>query len=180
MLKSSDWVTLTDSEQVVWSGGPSAVLVARELLAETLLVVVGIVVAGYGPGLFEGLGISFLEALPAGVRIVGLLLAVAGILLWLLTYLRFSSIEYLVTTDEVYVKRGLVSRSVTNLRIDRIQDCGFEQSALQRLLGYGDVYVSTAGSGGAELVFEDVSDPANVNSTITNQLDGASQRRRTA
>lgn len=179
-MRSSDWLTLTDGEQVVWSGGPSTVLVARELLAETGLVVVGILVAGYGPRLVDGLGSPLLDALPAGVRVIGLLLAVVGIVAWLVTYLRFQSIEYLVTNDEVYVKRGLVSRSVTNLRLDRIQDCGFEQSALQRVLGYGDVYVSTAGSGGAELVFEDVGDPARVNSVITQELDGTYARRTTA
>ncbi|QLD89062.1 PH domain-containing protein [Natronomonas salina] len=173
MRQVPDWVTLTDGEKIVWSGGPSPVVIASSLLGEAVLVVVGLIIAGIGPGLVDGGTFPGAGALPGGIRFVGLIIALAGILAGLWTYLRFQSVEYVITSDELYVKRGMLSRSVTNLRLDRIQDSGFNQSASQRLLGYGDVYVSTAGSGGAELVFRNVNDPARVNNAITEQLDAA-------
>ena len=179
MARIPGWVTLTDGEELVWSGGPSPVQITSQLLGEMALVLAGLVVAAVGPRVVAGMAVPGLEALPGGIAFVGLLLAVLGLLAGLLTYLRFQAVEYLVTTDELYVKRGLVSRSVTNLRLDRIQDSGFEQSAFQRLLGYGDVYVSTAGSSGADLVFRNVRDPSTVNSVITEQLDAARTPRST-
>ena len=100
----------------------------------------------------------------AGVHRLGVALAVAS-------YLRVRAVEYLITSTELYRKRGLLSRSVRNLRLDRVQDSGFEQGALQRLLGYGTVRVSTAGGGGVEMRFRAVADPEAVNARITRQLD---------
>ena len=171
MSRVPDWVTLTDREQVVWRGGPSPIKVAWELLGEAVVVIVGLAIAAATPTSVAGVPI------PEAVGLLGLLLAVLGLLAGLLTYLRYDAVTYLITTEEVYVKRGLFSRSVTNLRLDRIQDCGFEQSRLQRVLGYGDVYVSTAGRSGVELVFEDVPRPSTVNGYITEELDATQSRR---
>ena len=171
MSRVPDWVTLTEGERVVWTGGPSAYRVASELAGEAVLVVVGLAVAAGAPSTVAGVDV------PDVVALLGLLVALAGLLAGLVTYLRYDAITYLLTTEEVYVKRGLYSRSVTNLRLDRVQDCGFEQSTLQRLLGYGDVYVSTAGRSGVELVFEDVPRPSEVNSIVTEELDAARPRR---
>lgn len=167
MSRVPDWVTLTDGEQVVWTGGPSALRVAGELVGEAVVVVVGLAIAAATPAEVAGVTI------PEAVGMVGLLIALVGLLAGLLTYLRYDAIKYLVTTEEVYVKRGLFSRAVTNLRLDRVQDSGFEQTSLQRLLGYGDVYVSTAGRSGVELIFEDVPRPSKVNGVITEELDAA-------
>ena len=75
-----------------------------------------------------------------------------------------------MTPGCVHRKQGLLSRSVRNLRLDWVQDSGFKQGALQRLLGYGTVRVSTAG-GGVEMRFRAVADPEAVNARITRQLD---------
>jgi len=81
------------------------------------------------------------------------------------------STRYLVTSDEVYVKNGLFSRSVTNARLDQIQNTTFTQSALGRALSYGDVHMDTAGHAGTEIVFRNAADPDAVVAAITRQLD---------
>ena len=166
-----DWVTLTDDETVVWRGGPSTARVVQELLGETLLVVGGLAVVAVGSGAVAAVDPPTLSAVPLGLVGVGLAVVLLGIVLGVVTYLRFRAIEYLITTSELYRKRGLFSRSVRNLRLERVQDSGFQQSAVQRLLGYGTVHVSTAGGGGVELRFRDVPDPEAVNGRITRQLD---------
>ena len=166
-----DWVTLTDDETVVWRGGPSTARVVQELLGETLLVVVGIAVVAVGSGAVAAVDPPTLSAVPLGLVGIGLAVVLLGVVLGVVTYLRFRAIVYLITTSELYRKRGLFSRSVRNLRLERVQDSGFRQSAVQRLLGYGTVHVSTAGGGGVELRFRDVPDPEAVNGRITRQLD---------
>ncbi|PSQ41962.1 hypothetical protein BRD14_05360 [Halobacteriales archaeon SW_5_68_122] len=166
-----DWVTLTDDETVVWRGGPSTARVVQELLGETLLVVVGIAVVAVGSGAVAAVDPPTLSAVPLGLVGVGLAVVLLGVVLGVVTYLRFRAIVYLITTSELYRKRGLFSRSVRNLRLERVQDSGFRQSAVQRLLGYGTVHVSTAGGGGVELRFRHVTDPEAVNGRIARQLD---------
>ena len=166
-----DWVTLTDDETVVWRGGPSTARVVQELLGETLLVVVGIAVVAVGSGAVAAVDPPTLSAVPLELVGIGLAVVLLGVVLGVVTYLRFRAIEYLITTSELYRKRGLFSRSVRNLRLERVQDSGFRQSAVQRLLGYGTVHVSTAGGGGVELRFRHVPDPETVNGRITRQLD---------
>ena len=166
-----DWVTLTDDETVVWRGGPSTARVVQELLGETLLVAVGIAAVAVGSGAVAAVDPPTLSAVPLGLVGIGLAVVLLGVVLGVVTYLRFRAIVYLITTSELYRKRGLFSRSVRNLRLGRVQDSGFRQSAVQRLLGYGTVHVSTAGGGGVELRFRHVPDPGAVNSRITRQLD---------
>ncbi|MFW5919501.1 MAG: PH domain-containing protein [Halanaeroarchaeum sp.] len=166
-----DWVTLTEGEQVVWRGGPATVRIAQELIGEAVLVVLGLWLAVAPPAALFGVALPTIPVVPLGLVGVGLVLAGVGVLSGVVTYLRFRAVEYLVTTEELYHKRGLLSRSVTNLRLERVQDSGFTQSAFQRLFDYGHVHVSTAGGGGVELRFADVDDPSAVNAVITEHLD---------
>lgn len=166
-----DWVTLTDGEEIVWRGGPAKVRVAEELVGEAVIVVVGLGLAVVQPAAVFGVALPTVPVVPLGLAGIGLALAGLGVLSGVATYLRFWAVEYLVTTEELYHKRGFLSRSVTNLRLERVQDTGFTQTLFQRLFDYGHVHVSTAGGGGVELRFENVDDPAAVNATITENLD---------
>lgn len=171
-----DWVTLTDDEEIHWFGGPSVAPLARKLVGPTVLALVGIVLVVAQPESVLGVSLSELPFLSRGLTIVGLVLLGIGVAIGMLAYLRHSSIGYVLTSEELYVKRGLVSRDVTNVRLERVQDTGFTQSGLERLLGYGDVTVSTAGSSGIELRFRNVDDPATVNNRISEQVDRARER----
>jgi uncharacterized membrane protein YdbT with pleckstrin-like domain len=155
MSVAPDWVTLTADEQVLWSGHPSHFLAVRSLLGGLALAVFGVVLAALVPAL---------SWFPLVLVPVGVLVVVAGVV-------SHRSTAYVITSAEVYEKTGLFSRTVTNLRLDRIQNTTFAQSFTERLLGYGDVRVDTAGSGGTELVLRAVPDPSGVNAVLTEQLD---------
>lgn len=169
-----DWVTLTEGETAVWSGGPSIASISGTLARDGVLAMAG-VLAAMRPGLFG----PFSEQL-ASLGTLPLALTALAVGHALVAVARWQAVEYLVTSEELYRKRGLVSRDVKNLRIGQIQNTGFTQSATQRLLGYGTVYVSTAGSGGTELAFADVADPEGVNGVVTEQLDAFREREATA
>ncbi|MFC7158100.1 PH domain-containing protein, partial [Halomarina halobia] len=120
-----DWVTLGPNEQVVWSGHPSLYPAALSLVAGAVLFLLG--------------PVSF-ALLPEPWSLIGIGLLLAGIAVALVTYFRHRSTRYVITSNEVYEKRGLLSRQVTSLRMDRVQNTTYEQSFLQRLLSYGDVH----------------------------------------
>ena len=170
MENPPDWVTLTDGEEVVWTGPPSLRPYAVEMLVPLVLVL-----AGVGVLLFPVGGLAFVSALPAGVTgpaqlgVAGLL-ALIGLLAVVGELLRWYSHQFLVTTEEVYHKRGILSRDVTNLPLDSVETTNFTQSPLGRLLSYGDVHVATAGTDGTEVVFTKVGDPDDVVEEITRQV----------
>lgn len=161
---SPPWVTLTDGERIVWIGGPSTYLITGRLTAAAVLAVVGAALAA---------------TVPTDVRWIPLLLVPLGVLIAAYAWLRHRSTRYVITTDEVYKKTGLLSRAVINLRMDRIQNTSFSQSLTERVLHFGDVHIDTAGSGTTELVLESVPHPDRVNGIITEQLDAVHEARRT-
>jgi uncharacterized membrane protein YdbT with pleckstrin-like domain len=81
-----------------------------------------------------------------------------------------------ITSEEICVKHGLVSRDVTQIRIDRVQNTAYSQSVLERLCSFGDVEIYTAGSGTEDLVFRNVSRPERVKSVLTGLLSEQPQR----
>ncbi|RRJ31001.1 PH domain-containing protein [Halocatena pleomorpha] len=150
------WVTLTEGEQLVWNGHPSLRSVGGTFVVGLILIAVGI---GIG-ALFEDV-IRLLSLVP-----IGLGLFIAGV-----TYVNYRSVQYVLTAEEVYKKSGIISRNVVNIRLDRIQNTSYTQSLPERFLGYGHIQIDTAGTGGSDLILEDVPNPEHVNGLITEYLD---------
>lgn len=152
-----EWVTLTEGETVRWSGHPSYRPVAIYIGLGLVVALAGAVLAA----LFQPWWAPLL-LVPVGLAISGRYLVER----W--------TVRYVVTSEEVYKKRGLYTRNVTQLRLDRVQNTSFNQSVFERFLDYGDIHVETAGSDTTELVFEDVPHPERVNKIITEGLDATS------
>lgn len=168
MESTPDWVTLTDGEEVVWSSPPALFPYLTTMAMPLLLLVAGLVV----------FVVPVESVLPVDATVPGIVrlgatgvLAVAGLLGVTVEVLRWRSRRFLVTTEEVYHKQGLISRDVTNVRLEQIQNTTYTQSVLGRLLSYGDVRITTAGTDRSEVVFRKVADPGSVVAEITRQLD---------
>ena len=151
-----EWIHLTDDEQLLWTGHPSLRPVAPFLVFGVLLILAGIALTTVAP---PDLWFVPLVSVPVGLAIVAR---------W---YLARWAIKYAITSEEVYKKTGIISRDVTQLRLDRVQNTNFSQSLAERLLSYGDIRIDTAGTGATELVFEDIHRPEEVNGILTRQLD---------
>lgn len=151
-----DWVELTEGEDVVWTGHPSWYVKTGSVVVALLL---------------GAAGIAILTLLSFPLAWAGVALLLVGALIVLVGYARLRSVQYVITDEEVYLKTGVLSRKVTNVRFDRIQNTGFEQTLLQRLLSYGTVRVDSAGGGGTEIVLRSVPNPEHVNGLLTERLD---------
>jgi uncharacterized membrane protein YdbT with pleckstrin-like domain len=168
MSDAPGWVTLTEGEEVVLDSRPSVVPYLTGLAGPLVVVLAGVGLWLVGTGAL-GLGIGLPAALPLGL--VGLVVVALGLAGSVARLSGWWSTRYLVTTDEVYLNTGLFSRSVTNARLDQIQNTSFSQTALGRLFSYGDVHLDTAGRGGTEIVFDGAADPGGVVEAITRELD---------
>lgn len=83
------------------------------------------------------------------IFIVGL--AIPPIVRWWFT-------NYVLTTERIVVRTGVVARSGTEIPLESISNVLFSQSIVERLLGYGDVVLESAGESG-QSVLRDVRHP---------------------
>ncbi|WP_255169566.1 PH domain-containing protein [Natrononativus amylolyticus] len=160
------WLHLGEDETVVWHSRPHPITMGAGLPAGVALALVGFLLAGWGS---TGDGSTLLVAL-------GVLCVLAGAALALAQYVVWTNTRYVLTSAELYKKHGVVSRDVTQFRLDRIQNTSLRQSPIGRLLGYGELTVYTAGSGEPELTFERVPRPERANNALSMQLEAAVNR----
>lgn len=91
-------------------------------------------------------GASFALAL-----VVWLVLSGRALVAWYAT-------NYVLTNERIVVRQGLVARSGTEIPLENITNVLFSQRVLERVLGYGDVIIESAGSQGQSRL-EDIPDP---------------------
>jgi uncharacterized membrane protein YdbT with pleckstrin-like domain len=80
-----------------------------------------------------------------------LVLSAKAILNWVFT-------NYVLTSERIIVRRGMIARSGTEIPLENINNVLFNQRVLERMLGYGDVIVESAGSMG-QSVLDNIPDP---------------------
>ncbi|USZ73540.1 PH domain-containing protein [Natronosalvus halobius] len=99
-----------------------------------------------------------------------------GFVIIALTYLSLKNTAYVITTESVFKKTGILSRKITDIGHENIQDTGYKQGIVGRYYEFGTVQISTAGGSGVEMSLAYVPDPLNVQS----QLDAVATRRSSA
>jgi uncharacterized membrane protein YdbT with pleckstrin-like domain len=130
-------------EQVVFEGHPSwRALLSFYLGGAAAAAVVG-VVAGLIGGWFLGVVVGV---------VLFALVVVAGLV-------KRMSTTYLVSTQRLYIRRGILAKRVQQTRIDRVQNVNTEQSLRERMLRVGTVDFDTAGSDDSEFRFVGIADP---------------------
>ena len=105
---------------------------------------------------------SFLYfSVPAGrfqtaLRWAIIVLAV-GVLLFrsLVPYLRWRTTLYVLTTDRIITRTGILSRAGRDIPLSRVNDVSFSHNVFERLLRCGTLTVESAGERG-QLVWRDV------------------------
>jgi uncharacterized membrane protein YdbT with pleckstrin-like domain len=137
---------LHPGERIVFEGHPSW----RALLSFYIGGVAGAAVIGVIAGLIW----SFTVGLLVGVVLVAAVLAFGLV--------KRMSTTYLVSTQRLYIRRGILAKRMQQTRIDRVQNVNTAQSLRERLLRVGTVDFDTAGTDDSEFRFVGIADPGDV------------------
>ena len=102
--------------------------------------------------------------------VVVLLATVAG------RVLRWATTHFVLTTERVLFRSGVVAKFGREIPLERINDVTFSQSLLERLFGVGDLLLESAGEHG-QSSFSDIRDPEAVQLEIYRQMEANDRRR---
>jgi uncharacterized membrane protein YdbT with pleckstrin-like domain len=139
-------VDLHPGEEVVYEGHPTW----RALLTYYVSAVGGAVVVGVIVALVASVGVGIV----VGVVLVGLALVYG--------FVKRMATVYMVSTQRLYIRRGILSKRVQQTRIDRVQNVNTDQSLFQRVLRVGKVDFDTAGTDDSDFIFSGISNPDRV------------------
>jgi uncharacterized membrane protein YdbT with pleckstrin-like domain len=153
-------VDLHPGEEIVFEGHPSW----RALLSYYVTAVGGAVVVGV------------IVALAASVVVGVLVVAALVVLVLLYGFVKRIATVYMVSTQRLYIRRGILSKRVQQTRIDRVQNVNTDQSLLERVLRVGKVDFDTAGTDDSDFVFAGISSP----DTVVAAVDRAQREASTA
>lgn len=84
--------------------------------------------------------------------------------------LRWQTTEFVLTTDRLIVRHGIIGKNGKEIPLDRIMNISFHQSVLDRVLHTGDLVVESAGEQ-SQQVFGDVANPAKMQNKIYKAVD---------
>lgn len=159
---------LNPGERVVYEGRPSWRSIVGFYARGLALTAAGALLAAVASLLAGG------EA----DRSLVLLVALAGVGYTVLAgFLKRAASAYTVTDRRLRIRRGILSRTVQELRLDQVRSVNCRQTPAQRLLGVGDVEVGVAPDEKAGLSFIGVASPARVARAIAD-AGGVEQRPR--
>ncbi|MGI8460877.1 MAG: PH domain-containing protein [Solirubrobacterales bacterium] len=153
---------LNPGEQVIFEGHPSWRSIidfyVKGIIATALIaLIVGVVTNFAGDEVDKGL-----------VTIV----AVVGVAVTILVgFIKRIATDYVITDRRLHIKKGIVSRTIQETRLVRVQNVNFNQGVLQRMLQIGDVDFDTAAGDDYNFVFAGVAQPEEV----VHQVDRATR-----
>ena len=134
----------------------------------TIVVIVGWIVAyNYAPD--EGAGRTTV--------VWGATLIALFILWWfpLRRFVAWATSWFVVTSDRVIHRQGWIAKRSMEIPLEAINDVRFHQGVFERMIGAGDLIISSASEFGRE-VFGDIRNPEEVQRTIYHQGELNQQR----
>jgi uncharacterized membrane protein YdbT with pleckstrin-like domain len=112
----------------------------------------------------------------AALEVVSALLLI-GTLVWLgITYLRWVTTNFVITTDRLIYRHGVVSKHGIEIPLERVNTVFFSQTILERVLGSGDLVIESAGEQGRQ-AFSNVRKPSAVQNEIYVQMEANENRK---
>jgi uncharacterized membrane protein YdbT with pleckstrin-like domain len=153
---------LNDKEDIVLDLHPHWWFFAPPLFALVGSLVLGLL-------LVAGTDISWLQV-PAGVLIL-------GCLLWFgLRYSRWITTNFVVTTDRLIYRHGVLAKHGIEIPLDRVNTVFFRQSIFERIVGSGDLVIESAGEMGRQ-AFSNVRNPSAVQNEVYRQIEANENRK---
>jgi uncharacterized membrane protein YdbT with pleckstrin-like domain len=151
---------LHPGEDVVFEGHPSWRAVLSFYISGTIAVAV----------------IAVIVALVASVAIGVVVAVVLFALMVAVGFFKRMATTYMVTSQRLYIRRGILSKAEQQTRIDRVQNVNTNQSLMQRMLSVGTVDFDTAGTDDSEFRFVGIANPGRVVGAVDRAQREAAER----
>jgi uncharacterized membrane protein YdbT with pleckstrin-like domain len=153
---------LNDNEGIVLDLHPHWWFFAPPMFALIGSVVLGMLV-------WAGTDIGWLQ-FPVGVLIL-------GCLVWFgLRYARWITTNFVVTTDRLIYRHGVLAKHGIEIPLDRVNTVFFRQSVFERMVGSGDLVIESAGEMGRQ-AFSNVRHPSAVQNEVYRQIEANENRK---
>jgi uncharacterized membrane protein YdbT with pleckstrin-like domain len=151
---------LHPGEDVVFEGHPSwRALLSFYVYGTIAVAVIGVIVA-----------------LVASVAVGVLVAVVLFVIMLVVGFVKRMATTYMVTSQRLYIRRGILSKAEQQTRIDRVQNVNTNQKLLQRILSVGTVDFDTAGTDDSEFRFVGIANPGNVVHAVDKAQREAAER----
>jgi uncharacterized membrane protein YdbT with pleckstrin-like domain len=96
---------------------------------------------------------------------------------WLgLQYLKWNFTHFVITTDRVLYRTGVLSKKGVEIPLERVSNINFRQSIWERSIGAGDLNIESAGRDG-QSTFNDVRHPEAVQQELYKQMELYARKR---
>jgi uncharacterized membrane protein YdbT with pleckstrin-like domain len=152
---------LNDREDIVLDLHPHWWFFAPPMFALIGAIILGILVAA---------GSVDWVTIPVGVLIL-------GCLIWFgLRYARWITTNFVVTTDRLIYRHGVLAKHGIEIPLDRVNTVFFRQSVFERIVGSGDLVIESAGEMGRQ-AFSNVRHPSAVQNEIYRQIEANENRK---
>ena len=152
---------LNDHEDIILDLRPHWWFLSGPIAAVVLTVALTIFVAAIGAA----------SAFP-----IAALVLVLGAVLWLsVRLLRWTTTNFVVTTDRLIFRTGVLSKHGREIPLERVNDITFHASLFERMIGAGDLVIESAGERGQQM-FTDIPHPMQVQNEVYRQIEAAQQR----
>lgn len=141
---------LHPGEEIVFEGHPSW----RAVLSFYVYGVVGAAIIAVIVALIGSVALGVI----VGAALIALVI-VAGLI-------KRTATVYMVSSQRLYIRRGILAKRVQQTRIDRVQNVNTDQTLLNRMLRVGTVDFDTAGTDDSEFRFVGIARPDEVVSAV--------------
>jgi uncharacterized membrane protein YdbT with pleckstrin-like domain len=155
---------LHPGEELVFEGHPSWRAVLVFYVGGVALVGVAAAIAA----LVSGAGL----AIGAGAVVLALVILVGLI--------KRKATRYVITSERLHIRRGILSKRTQETRIQRVQNVNTEQSFFERIMRVGTVDFDTAGTDDSEFRFVGVANPGDVVRAVDRAQHAAATEARSA
>ncbi|MFN2586661.1 MAG: PH domain-containing protein [Actinomycetota bacterium] len=124
---------------------------------------------------YEGAEAVFDERRTTAKMVVGAVVTIAWYFLAVLPALRWRFTMFVLTSDRLITRGGIIAKQSREIPLERINDITFTQTVLERVLGAGDLLIESAGERGQTRI-TDVRKPEQVQLMIYKQTEDNSTR----
>ncbi|MEL7210903.1 MAG: PH domain-containing protein, partial [Actinomycetota bacterium] len=120
--------------------------------------------------------VSLLFGLPQ-VALLVVAAAIVAVLIWfLIRYVAWTTTTFTITSDRLINRSGVLQRQGIEIPLERVNTVFFRQTIFERLLGFGDLVIESAGEQGSQMV-DNIRRPLHVQNEIYKQMEANENRK---